>query len=111
LEEGEELGIEFTDIEAPYIHYRDGYYYLFANWGSCCNGTDSTYRIVVGRSEEVEGPYFDKRGRDMIDAGGSTVLRPRPNRRIVGPGHAGILRGGLSGNENRDYLSFHFYDK
>jgi len=47
----------------------------------------------------------------MIDAGGSTVLRRRPNRRIVGPGHAGILRGGLTGNENRDYLSFHFYDR
>jgi len=40
-------------------------------------------------------------------------LAPKPseNRRIVGPGHSGILKGGLTGNDDKDYFSFHFYDR
>ena len=65
MDEAEDLGVEFTAIEAPYIYYMDGFYYLFVNWGVCCSGVDSTYHIRVGRSENVEGPYYDKDGLDM----------------------------------------------
>jgi len=77
------------------------------NWGGCCDGLDSTYNIRVGRSENVEGPYLDKRGKDMMKRKGSVVLRTRPrkNKRIVGPGHAGIFKKG-----SKEYFSFHFYD-
>jgi arabinan endo-1,5-alpha-L-arabinosidase len=30
-------------IEASYLCKHDGYYYLFVNWGSCCQGPKSTY--------------------------------------------------------------------
>src|SRR6478609_2790041 len=39
--------------EATVLAYRDGWYYLLATHGSCCDGSNSTYNIVVGRSKKV----------------------------------------------------------
>ena len=59
----------------------------------------------------MTGPYVDKKGKDLLNAGGSTFIprKPKQNKRIIGPGHAGIFRGGLTNNK-KDYFSFHFYD-
>lgn len=61
-------------IEAPFVFKHDGYYYLFVSWDYCCMGMKSTYRVVVGRSKSVEGPYLDNRGIDMINGGGVPVI-------------------------------------
>jgi arabinan endo-1,5-alpha-L-arabinosidase len=112
-DESEMVGTEFTTIEAPYIYYnaKEKYYYLFVNWGGCCAGVDSTYNIRVGRSRDVKGPYLDKNDEKMLDAGGSVFIprKQKKNKRIIGPGHAGIFKGGLKNNK-KDYFSFHFYD-
>lgn len=62
-------------FEATYIHKRDGYYYLFASIGSCCEGLNSTYTTVVGRSRSLMGPYTDKSGKGMLDNGYEVVIR------------------------------------
>lgn len=62
-------------IEAPFILYRDGYYYLFASFNDCCMGAGSTYEIVVGRSHSITGPYRDESGKLMMEGGGTPVLR------------------------------------
>ena len=49
--------------EGTYIHKRGKYYYLFASIGRCCEGLKSTYTTVVGRSESLMGPYWNKEGR------------------------------------------------
>mgnify|MGYP000359708002 CR=1 FL=1 len=90
-------------IEAPYIHRRGGYYYLFVNWDLCCRGTNSTYNIRVGRSQRITGPYLDREGKDMSEGGGTLVLDSKGH--VIGPGHAGIVT--VNG---RDWLSFHYYD-
>ena len=65
--------------EGSYVHYRDGYYYLFWNEGGCCAGTASTYTIWVARSQgSITGPYS---GNRVFYAGGGN---------IHGPGHMGI---------------------
>ncbi len=76
--------------EAPYIHKEGDYYYLFVNWYSCCAGANSTYEIVVGRSQSVTGPYVDNSGTDMKDYGGTLVMAPESHN-VIGPGHAGIF--------------------
>ena len=91
-------------VEAPAILYRDGFYYLFVNWGSCCRGTRSTYEIRVGRSESVEGPYLDQDGQDMRHGGGSLFLARQG--REIGPGHFGFNR-----TTGQDRFSYHFYDR
>jgi arabinan endo-1,5-alpha-L-arabinosidase len=90
-------------IEASYIYPRDGFYYLFVNWGQCCQGVRSTYNIRVGRSTSITGPYLDKSGVDMMLDGGSLFLTTSGN--FIGPGHAGIISEGST-----NWLSCHFYD-
>ena len=61
-------------IEAPFIFKHNGWYYLFVSWDYCCQGAKSNYRVAVGRSRSVEGPYLDPDGVDMRDGGGMLFL-------------------------------------
>lgn len=75
--------------EASVPVYRDGWYYLIATHGSCCDGANSTYNVVVGRSKKINGPYLDNVGRDMMEGGGKMVAVTRGG--LIGPGHFGHL--------------------
>jgi len=75
------------DCEATDLIYRNGWYYLLGTHGTCCDGVNSTYNIVVGRSRSVEGPYLDNVGRDMLHGGGRMVIAA--SERVCGPGHFG----------------------
>ena len=61
-------------IEAPFIFKHAGYYYLFVSWDYCCQGSKSNYRVAVGRSKTVDGPYLDRNGIDMCYGGGNLFL-------------------------------------
>ena len=84
-------GNEPVDIaiscEASVPIYHDGWYYLLATHGTCCDGANSTYNIIVGRSKSPTGPYYDNVGRDMTQGGGKLVLASEPRR--IGAGHCG----------------------
>ena len=75
------------DCEATDLIWRNGWYYLLGTHGTCCDGVNSTYNIVVGRSRNVEGPYTDNVGRDMFHGGGRMVIAA--GDRKTGPGHFG----------------------
>jgi arabinan endo-1,5-alpha-L-arabinosidase len=77
------------DCEAAAMMYRDGWYYLLGTHGTCCDGANSTYNIVVGRSKKVTGPYLDNMGIDMLKGGGKSVAAA--SGRFVGLGHFGHL--------------------
>jgi arabinan endo-1,5-alpha-L-arabinosidase len=83
------------DCEATDLEYRDGWYYLLGTHGTCCDGANSTYNIVVGRSRAVTGPYLDNMGRDMLKGGGKMVVAA--GGRVIGPGHFGrvVLEEGV----------------
>ena len=61
-------------IEAPFIFKHGGYFYLFVSWDYCCRGAKSNYRVAVGRSKTVDGPYLDRDGKDMANGGGTIFL-------------------------------------
>jgi len=90
------------DCEATDLLYRDGWYYLLGTHGTCCDGVNSTYNIVVGRSRSVEGPYIDNVGRDMFHGGGKMVIAA--GDRKTGPGHFGrtVIEDGV------EVMSCHF---
>jgi beta-xylosidase len=92
-----------SSIEASYIHERDGFYYLFANWGACCQGVNSTYNIRVGRSTSITGPYLDKNGVNMLDNGGTLFLGSEGD--FIGPGHFSVLE-----DDGNEWFSYHYYD-
>lgn len=77
-------------IEAAFLCRHDDFYYLFVNWGSCCQGPKSTYNIRIGRSKTITGPYLDKAGVDLLHNGGSIFLATT-NGPLIGPGHASLL--------------------
>lgn len=91
------------EIEAPYIFRKGGYFYLFASWGLCCKGKDSTYHVVVGRAKEVTGPYLDRAGKSMAAGGGSLVLAG--DKDWQGVGHNSVYTTG-----GKDVLVLHAYE-
>jgi len=76
--------------EASDLVYREGWYYLLATHGSCCDGANSTYNVVVGRSKKITGPYLDNVGRSMLEGGGKMVVATRGG--LIGPGHFGHIK-------------------
>ncbi len=94
---------ENSDIEAPFIFKRNGYYYLFASWDRCCSGENSTYKVVVGRSRAITGPYLDRSEQKMIHGGGTLVARG--NEHYAGIGHNAVYTF-----DGTDYLIAHGYD-
>ncbi len=76
--------------EGSYIHYRNGFYYLFLSTGTCCEGNSSSYRVVVARSAYATGPYIDRNGRSMLSADVGTLILDH-SAYFAGPGHNSIL--------------------
>ncbi len=92
-----------SSIEASCIFQRNGYYYLFVDWGTCCSGVDSTYNIRVGRSTSINGTYLDRSGVNMLNSGGSLFLQG--TGKYIGPGHMGILS-----DNGTNCFTYHYYD-
>jgi arabinan endo-1,5-alpha-L-arabinosidase len=91
-------------IEAPFIYHRHQYYYLFVSVNYCCRGLDSTYKVVVGRSRDIRGPYFDKDGLPMYAGGGTFVAGETED--YAGIGHCAVYNF-----EGKTYFVAHGYDK
>jgi len=94
-----------TAFEAVYIHKKDGFYYMFASIGSCCEGVNSTYKLVVGRSTSLFGPYVNKEGKDMLDNGYEIVIAS--NERFVGNGHCSEI---IQDDAGDDWILYHGID-
>ena len=90
-------------VEAPFIIRKGDFYYLFVSFDFCCRGVDSTYHVMVGRSETITGPYVDRDGLAMLQGGGTQVTFPTDRWR--GPGHNSILQ-----ENGVDYIIYHSYD-
>jgi arabinan endo-1,5-alpha-L-arabinosidase len=89
-------------IEAPTLFHRGGWYYLFVSFDMCCQGARSTYRIMVGRSREITGPYRDRNGTAMTSGGGTEVLSGHGS--VHGPGHQDVFA-----DTDSDILAYHYY--
>jgi arabinan endo-1,5-alpha-L-arabinosidase len=110
-----------NEIEASFLHCHNGTYFLFVNYGLCCRGVQSTYKIMVGKSEVITGPYVDKAGVHMTDGGGELFLATQGDE--IGPGQVGIQTvpvgstpkmPGQSDAVSTDMstvFSYHFYSK
>jgi arabinan endo-1,5-alpha-L-arabinosidase len=78
-----------VNCEASDMIYQDGWYYLLATHGSCCQGANSGYNIRMGRSRKVTGPFIDDEGVDMTEGGGKQLIGS--GGRFIGPGHFGRI--------------------
>ena len=91
-------------FEGAQVHRRGEYYYLFASWGTCCDGANSTYKTVVGRSKSIFGPYLTRDSKSMSDNYYEVVIQG--NERFVGVGHSSAL---ITDNAGNDWILYHGY--
>ncbi|GAA2644296.1 arabinan endo-1,5-alpha-L-arabinosidase [Paractinoplanes durhamensis] len=89
-------------IEAPFLFRHGSYYYLFVSFDTCCQGAASTYRIMVGRSTSVNGPFVDKNGTAMTSSGGTEILAGHGS--YHGPGGQSVFT-----DSDADVLVYHYY--
>lgn len=92
IEGGDTIEAGENAIEAPFVIYNDGWYYLFVSHDYCCRGQNSTYKTVYGRSRSVTGPYLDEQGRDMAYGGGTLLVGPDESN--FGVGHCSAYKFG-----------------
>jgi arabinan endo-1,5-alpha-L-arabinosidase len=85
---GTKFRIANNMFEATYIYFKDGKYYFFGSSNSCCDGPDSKYKVMIARSDNLTGPYYDKSGGNISTAGvGGTLFLEGDGVKFVGPGH------------------------
>jgi Beta-xylosidase len=102
----EKKQIAGTAYEGTYIHKKDGYYYLFASTGTCCEGLKSTYQTVVGRSKNIWGPYVDKQGLGMLENHHEILIHK--NNFFVGTGHNSEI---VTDDAGTDWIFYHGVEK
>ena len=91
-------------IEATTIIKHDGYYYLIGSTGTCCEGANSTYRLVMTRSKNLLGPYVDRYGRSAIGDNFSPLLNKSPQ--VYGPGHCSRF---VTDDAGQTWMLYHGY--
>jgi len=91
--------------EGTYILKKDGWYYLFASVGTCCEGIKSTYKTVVGRSDNLFGPYLNREGRSMSENQHEILIRG--NERFVGTGHNSEI---VTDKAGKTWMLYHAVD-
>jgi arabinan endo-1,5-alpha-L-arabinosidase len=114
--------------EGSYMSYREPYYYLWFSQGICCQMvtggfplkgeeyvtflvyllmaalTTFRYRIRVGRSKSITGPFVDKAGKKLLEGYGEKMYGSN-NGNVYAPGGVGVLPGN---SEREDILYHHF---
>lgn len=96
-----------SGIEGPSIIEYKGKYFLFTAWDVCCKMgadlEDNTYKTVMGRADNITGPYVDRSGKALANGGG-TILMQRYGR-YYGPGGGEAFK-----DLNRIRFAHHYYN-
>ena len=105
-------------IEGTYVHYHDGYYYIFGSAGSCCSGRESTYHIVVARSKNLLGPYVMKDGTLLTEYNtwtpdANTILQNPEAEPGMYPFFAGVGHNAsiVQDDAGQDWMCYHAFWK
>ncbi|KAF2148114.1 glycoside hydrolase family 43 protein [Myriangium duriaei CBS 260.36] len=99
--------------EGSFVNYHGGYYYLWVSHGQCCNfnggkslpAAGTEYKIIIGRSTKVNGPFLDQAGKSMTAGGGTTIMASNGN--VYAPGGQGVFTDA----DGSDVLYYHYLDK
>lgn len=96
-----------SNMEGAYVHKRNGWYYLFTSKGSCCKNEKSSYRMLVSRSRNVDGPYLGPNGEKLKSSRYEhVIMRGDDAARFVGTGHNTQI---LTDDAGQDWMAYHSY--
>ena len=88
-------------IEGSWVHYRQGWYYLFYSGDNCC-GPDARYAVLVARARHATGPY-----QTLAQATGTAGTILTENARWQAPGHNSLI----TDPSGQDWLLYHAIDR
>jgi arabinan endo-1,5-alpha-L-arabinosidase len=88
-------------IEGSWVHYRQGWYYLFYSGDNCC-GPDARYAVLVARARHATGPY-----QTLAQATGTSGTILTENDRWQAPGHNSLI----TDDHGQDWLLYHAIDR
>jgi arabinan endo-1,5-alpha-L-arabinosidase len=92
-------GSRWQASEAPEVIYKDGYYYLFMAY----DGLEVPYNTRVVRSTNIEGTYYDIKGRNFTNGeGDSYPIVTHPYKFNLSHGWVGISHCAIFQKENTD---------
>ena len=87
--------ISSNRFEGSWIFKKDDLWYYMGSVGTCCNGKDSTYRVRVGFSDSIFGPYIDSEGKQLNtpgeENGDLVVWAKKSNEDTAAPGHNSVI--------------------
>lgn len=92
-------------FEAAYLHYRNGWWYLFASRGWF---NDASYGIVVGRARKLTDDFTDRAGRSMREGFAEVFLTSGEKDELFGPGHNGEI---FTDAQGRSFVMYHCHDR
>jgi arabinan endo-1,5-alpha-L-arabinosidase len=85
-------------VEGAWLHYRDGFYYLFYSGDNCC-GDKANYAVMAARSKNPEGPF--ERLSEARGNNSSTILEK--NDAWLAPGHNSVV----TDDAGKDWIVYH----
>lgn len=85
-------------IEAGWLSYKNGYYYLYYSGDECCSKY-AHYAVSVARSKTLEGPF--ERMSEAKGTNDSVILKS--SSKWIGPGHHSIIED----HAGREWIMFH----
>jgi len=88
-------------IEGSWVHYRQGWYYLFYSGDNCC-GPDARYAVLVARARHATGPY-----QTLAQATGTAGTILTESARWQAPGHNSLITDA----SGQDWLLYHAIDR
>ena len=88
-------------IEGSWVHYRQGWYYLFYSGDNCC-GPDARYAVLVARARHATGPYQTL--AQATNTAGTILVE---NARWQAPGHNSLITDA----SGQDWLLYHAIDR
>ena len=91
-------------IEGAAMVAHNGWYYLFASVGVCCNIPidQDTYQQIAGRSRSVHGPFIAEDGGSLLQGGGTVLATSDQN--WLAPGGGSLWQ---SPDGQQTLLTFH----
>jgi len=85
-------------VEGAWLHYRDGFYYLFYSGDNCC-GDKANYAVMVARSKNAVGPF--ERLSEVKKNNSSAILVK--NSSWHAPGHNSVI----TDDSGHDWIVYH----
>ena len=88
-------------VEAAWVHYRAGWYYLFFSGDNCC-GADAHYAVLVARARHATGPFETQAAATANPH--AALLAANDHWRA--PGHNCVVTDA----DGHDWLAYHAID-